>query len=95
MSLLKTITNIFNNKEKHSGRYIEYTPRVPSKEEQNENDDIDIQENGEEIPADINKQNTIDTIHTMKTLTKKPRRVVRVNYENDLYGYRYQTVTES
>lgn len=100
MSLLKTITNIFNNKEKHSGRYIEYTPIIKVIEEQDENgclisSHIHVLENGEEIPADINKQNTIDTIHTMKTLTKKPRRVVRVNYENDLYGYRYQTVTES
>ena len=103
MSLLKTITNIFNNKEKHSGRYIEYTPRIKAaKEEQDEygclSSHIYVRENGEEIPVYYYKPNTKDTIEkieTMKTLTKEPRRVVRVNYENDLYGYRYQTVTES
>lgn len=103
MNLLKTITNIFNNKEKHSGRYIEYTPIIKAiKEEQDENgclsSHIHVLENGEEMPVYFYKPNTTDTIEktqTMKTLTKKPIRVVRVNYENDLYGYRYQTVTES
>lgn len=102
MSLLKTITNIFNNKEKHSVRYIEYTPsgRVRSKEEKGGNirlvdHHINTLENGEKTPVYVFEQDTKETTQTMKTLTKEPRRVVRVNFENDLYGYRYQTVTES
>ena len=102
MSLLKTITNIFNNKEKHSGNNYVIGGVDLSTTKDATCTTIIEEKNGVEyvkqyyfIPEIEDTLREYKEEELMKRLTEKPRRVVRVNYENDLYGYRYQTVTES